>query len=63
MADLYTRKATFESVKRDLHAVAFHKSRFENGSVDLLAKQCFQYWQQLKTNPEYAKHLLTIEGE
>lgn len=63
MTDLYSRKASFESVKYDLHAVAFHRNRFENGARDVLSKQCFQHWQQLKTNSEYAKHLLKIEGE
>lgn len=63
MADLYTRKATFDTVKQDLHAVKFHKNRFESGSRDTLSKQCFQHWQQLKTNPEYAKYLMKIEGE
>lgn len=53
MADLYTRKAPFASVKQELNAVQFHMQRYENGSIDALARQCYQYWQQLKNNPKY----------
>lgn len=63
MTDLYTRKAPFTTVKQDLDAVMFHMHRYQNGAIDALAKQCFQYWQQLKTNPEYAKYLVKKEGQ
>lgn len=63
MLDLYNRKTPFEIVKQDLKAVSFHRNRYQNGSIDILAKQCFQYWQQLKLNPEYAQHLLKLEQE
>lgn len=62
MADLYTRKAPFDQVKRDLNAVKFHMQRYENGSIDTLAKQCFQHWQQLKTNDSYKALLNGMEG-
>lgn len=51
--DLLSRKASFTAVKADLTAVHFHKNRYENGSIDALARQCYQYWQQLKNNPKY----------
>jgi hypothetical protein len=46
MADLFSRKAKFELVKEDMRAVAFHCSRFENGSRDPLALQCYQMIKQ-----------------
>lgn len=53
MSNLLDRKAKFDEVRHDLKAVLFHMHRYENGSVYTLAKQCFQYWQQLKNNPKY----------
>lgn len=61
MADLFTRKAKFEEVKQDLKAVQFHKERYEGGSVDALAKQCFQYWQLLKNRTTYEVYLDEME--
>jgi hypothetical protein len=61
MADLLSRKAKFEEVKRDLEAVLFHKNRYENGSVDTLAKQCFQHWQLLKNRTPYEVYLDQME--
>lgn len=63
MADLRSRKASFEEVKQDLKAVQFHKERYESGSVDLLAKQCFQYWQLLKNQSTYEVYLNQMERE
>lgn len=40
--DLYSRKAKFENVKEDEKALEFHKSRYDNGSRDALAKLCWQ---------------------
>ncbi len=37
-----SRKAKFEEVKESREAVAFHRNRFENGSRDKLALQCYQ---------------------
>lgn len=61
--DLLSRKTPFASVKEDLSAVRFHKNRYENGSVDALARQCFQYWQQLKNHHSYKKLIEEMEGK
>lgn len=63
MADLYTRKASFAQVKQDLNALCYHQNRYRNGSVDMLAKQCFQQWEQLKNNPQYKVKLEEMEGQ
>jgi hypothetical protein len=63
MVNLLDRKAKFDSVKYDLKAVQFHMQRYDNGSVDVLAKQCFQYWQQLKNNPKYKALTEKMEAE
>lgn len=63
MTDLFARKASFAAVKQDLKAVQFHKSRFENGSIDTLAKQCFQYWQQIKNHHSYKAYIQKLEDE
>lgn len=47
MADLFSRKAKFEEVKWNIDAVMFHKSRYEGGSVDPLARQCMQYYKMV----------------
>lgn len=61
MTDLLSRKATFAAVKGDLNAVHFHKNRYENGSIDILARQCYQYWQQLKNHHSYKKLIDEME--
>lgn len=61
--DLLSRKATFAAVKEDLTAVQFHKNRYENGSVDTIARQCFQYWQQLKNHHSYKKLIEEMESK
>lgn len=61
MADLFARKASFAQVKQDLKAVQFHNQRYKNGSIDLLAKQCYQYWEQLKNNPSYGAAIKEME--
>lgn len=43
MPDLFSRKASFEQVKFDIKALEFHRNRYENGAVDKLALQCYQY--------------------
>lgn len=43
MADLKSRKAKFDEVKFNKEALDFHANRYENGSVDALAKQCHQW--------------------
>lgn len=48
MADLFSRKAKFDQIKYVPEALTFHASRYENGSVDALAKQAFQYLQQIR---------------
>lgn len=63
MTDLLSRKAPFAQVKQDLNALMYHRNRYENGSVDMLAKQCFQQWQILKNNPLYKKKLEEMEGK
>ncbi len=47
MADLFSRKAKFEEVKWNIDAVVFHKNRYDNGSVDPLARQCMQYYKTI----------------
>ena len=61
MADLYTRKANFDEVKQELKAVQFHKERYESGSIDPLAKRCYQYWQLLKHRTTYEVYLGEME--
>lgn len=63
MADLYTRKASFSEVKRELKAVQFHMQRYESGSIDPLAKQCFQYWQQIKNHHSYKEAIRRMEEQ
>lgn len=63
MANLLDRKAKFDAVRHDLKAVQFHMQRYQNGSVDILAKQCFQYWQQLKNSPKYKALTEEMEGK
>ena len=63
MADLLSRKASFAQVKQDLSALQYHRNRYQNGSVDLLAKQCFQQWEQLKNNPQYKAKLEEMEEQ
>lgn len=46
MADLFTRKASFNLVKEDVKALEFHASRFLSGSRDALALQCYQVVKQ-----------------
>ena len=46
--DLLSRKAPFDLVKEDPKAVQFHADRRERGSVDALAKLCYQLLQQQK---------------
>lgn len=48
MPDLYTKKAKFEQVKWDIKALEFHRDRWVHGSVDPLAKQCWQYLLQME---------------
>ena len=63
LADLLSRKASFAQVKQDLNALYFHRNRYKSGSVDLLAKQCFQQWEQLKNNPLYKAKLEEMEEQ
>ena len=63
MADLLSRKASFAQVKQDLNALQYHRNRYQNGSVDLLAKQSFQQWEQLKNNPQYKAKLEEMEEQ
>jgi hypothetical protein len=63
MADLMSRKARFDEVKRDMNALMFHKNRYENGSVDALAKQCFQQWQLLKHRTTYEVYMDEMEAK
>jgi hypothetical protein len=63
MADLFARRASFSEVKRDIKAVQFHKQRYDNGSVDLLAKQCFQYWMQIRNHHSYKTIIDEMEGK
>lgn len=60
MADLHSRKASFDLVKQDKKALEFHKDRFESGSRDSLAKMCFQHWQYLQYRNVYEIYLDTI---
>lgn len=41
--DLFSKKAKFDQVRFSMDAIQFHANRYENGSVDTLAKQCHQY--------------------
>jgi hypothetical protein len=43
MPDLYTRKARFTEVAKDIKAVEFHASKYLAGSTYPLALQCYQY--------------------
>jgi len=61
--DLLSRKAPFAQVKQHLSALQYHRNRYENGSVDMLAKQCFQQWQLLKSNPLYKAKLEEMESQ
>lgn len=63
MANLLSRKAKFDDVKRDMDALLFHKNRYENGSVDLLAKQSYQLWQVLKHRTTYEIYLDELEAK
>lgn len=61
--DLLSRKASFDLVKQDLNALGYHRNRYQNGSVDTLARQCFQQWEQLKNNPQYKAKLEEMERQ
>lgn len=63
MAEIYSRRATFDQVKNDMGALLFHKNRYENGSVDSLAKLSYQQWQLLKNNPSYKAKLEGMEKQ
>lgn len=63
MADLYTRKASFDLVKQNKQALEFHKDRFESGSRDALAKLCYQHWQYLKNRSIYEVYTQEVEGK
>lgn len=45
-----SRKAPFDQVKEDPKAVEFHVNRYKNGSVDALAKLCYQLTMQKKAS-------------
>ena len=47
MKNLFARNAKFVDVVSDPSAVKFHSDRFASGQRDNLAKQCWQYLQQL----------------
>lgn len=61
--DLLSRKASFDLVKQDLNALRYHRNRYQNGSVDTLARQCFQQWEQLKNNLQYKAKLEEMEKQ
>ena len=47
--DKFSRKAKFENIKYDMDAVRFHADKYLSGSVYVLAKQCFQLMQYLRS--------------
>lgn len=54
--DLFTKKAKFDEVKYWPEALTFHANRYENGSIDPLAKQCHQYLMLLRQRNEIKKN-------
>lgn len=53
--DLFSRKAKFDQIRYVPEALTFHANRYENGSVDALAKQAFQYLQQIRKQQDNVK--------
>ena len=62
MVDKLSRKANFEQIKYDIDAVKFHATKYEDGAVYPLAKQCFQLVQYLDGRGLYQRYLDDKEG-
>ena len=45
MPNLFSKKAPFEEVKKEIDFVRFHAERFEHGARDDLARACYAYLQ------------------